>query len=312
MKLPPMKMHPAFRYGSDTPWGGAGLAAFGKALPDPRTGESLELSALPGLESRDEGGRTLSELLERYGADLTGTAVGTPFPLMLKLLHAREWLSVQVHPSDAYAAAHEGGKLGKTEAWVILSAEPGAEVIYGVAPGVDRQGLQEALREGRMDACLRRVPVAPGDVLNIPAGTVHALGPGIALAEIQQTSDVTYRLFDWNRGRALHIDRGLDVLTTQPCEKAVGTPIEQDGMKGLRYVCGPAFTLDRMVGGEGAIFSATPERFRILLALGEGKLTYADGAIELHPGTCVLLPAQLQETRLSGACDLLLMAPVPA
>ena len=128
-------------------------------------------------------------------------------------------LSVQVHPGDAYAHAHEGGKLGKTEAWVILDAEPGAQIVYGIREGVTREQLANACQCGgeAVQACLNRVSVQPGEVYYIPAGMVHALGGGVTLMEIQQSSDVTYRFYDWDRvdaqgrGRELHIRKGLDV-----------------------------------------------------------------------------------------------------
>ncbi len=196
MHLLPIAMTPAFRYGAMTPWGGAGLARLGKAIPDPCTGESLEVCVLPGLESRDAQGHTLPELLARYGEAMRGTKVGETFPLLLKLISADNMLSVQVHPDDAYAAANEGGKLGKTEAWVILSAEPGAQIVYGIHEGVTREALAAACQSGgeAVRACLNCVEVKPGDVYFIPAGMVHALGGGITLMEIQQSSDVTYRL----------------------------------------------------------------------------------------------------------------------
>ena len=124
----PILMYPAFRHGSQTPWGGSKLReVFGKEIPDDSTGEALELSAIPGLNSRDQNGRPLEELIDRYGMELVGTRVGKPFPLLLKLLDAREQLSVQVHPDDAFAAQKEG-KLGKTEAWLVISAQPGAKL----------------------------------------------------------------------------------------------------------------------------------------------------------------------------------------
>ena len=134
MPLAPILMTPAYRCGDATPWGGDGLRRlFGRSIPDGRTGESLEVSAIPGLESRDETGTPLSALIALYGERLTGKGFCRPFPLLLKLLDARDALSVQVHPDDAYAARTEG-KLGKTEAWHILHAEPGAELVYSFAP----------------------------------------------------------------------------------------------------------------------------------------------------------------------------------
>lgn len=194
------------------------------------------MSVLPGLESRDSEGHTLSELLDTYGEAMRGTKVGKEFPLLLKLISAGDRLSVQVHPNDAYARANEQGKLGKTEAWVILDAQPNAQIVYGIREGVSRDMLAHACEEGgeAVRACLNMVNVKAGDVYYIPAGMVHALGGGVTLMEIQQSSDVTYRFYDWDRvdaqgkGRELHIQKGLDVtdvsLHLPPCaaQRAIG------------------------------------------------------------------------------------------
>ena len=318
IKLAPIGMAPAFRYGKDTPWGGVGLRRFHKAIPDERTGESLEVSALPGLESRDASGTALPALLGRYGEAMRGTRVGETFPLLLKLISARQWLSVQVHPDDAYAFKNENGKLGKAEAWVILEAEPGAKIVFGIREGVTRAQLEEACRSGgkALEECLRFTGVRAGEVYSIPAGTVHALGGGITLAEIQQSSDVTYRFYDWNRTdaqgnrRPLHIQKGLDVvrLGPEPCACA-GTAVRLDGCAGLRYVDGPAFTLDRYPVRGRLRLSATPERFRLMTALGEGILRWEGGEAQLRRGDSVFLPAMLEDTELTGELDILMMAP---
>jgi len=213
-------MHPAFRYGAATPWGGSLLRdVYHKDTPDARTGESLEVSAIPGLNSTDAEGTPLGRLVERYGKALLGTEVKGDFPLLLKLIDAKQPLSVQVHPDDAYAQKHEN-KLGKTEAWVILEAQPGAKLVYGIRQGVSREQLGNAAEQGRqLEDLLRHVEVKPGDVFFIPAGTVHAIGEGILLYEIQQSSDVTYRFYDWERRdehgnkRALHTRQALDVVS---------------------------------------------------------------------------------------------------
>jgi mannose-6-phosphate isomerase len=160
--LYPMKMRPAFRHGADTPWGGEGLRElFCKAIPDDLTGESLEISALPGHESVVENGalkgRTLLDVYETYGARLTGLPDGDGFPLLVKLLDAREMLSVQVHPGDAYAARRHG-KRGKTEAWVVLDAPPGARIVLGLKAGAD---LAEAVRAGTLEDALSWLSVSP-------------------------------------------------------------------------------------------------------------------------------------------------------
>lgn len=318
MKLTPIKMTPAFRFGSATPWGGEGLRAFGKAIPDARTGESLEVSVLPGLESRDDAGRTLTALLEEHGEAMRGTQVGGTFPLLLKLISAREMLSVQVHPDDAYAHAHEGGKLGKTEAWVILAAEPGSQIVYGIREGVTREQLAQACQSGgaAVQACLNRVAVQPGEVYYIPAGMVHALGGGITLMEIQQSSDVTYRFYDWDRvdaqgrSRELHIQKGLDVTdVTLHLPVCAGKTRPCAGGQRTTYIDERAFTLERWQAQGEMPLPQTPEHFSLLCALGEGTLAWDGGEMKLRAGDCVFLPAQMEQTTLCGALDALVCWP---
>ena len=217
--LLPLRMHPAFRGGSLTPWGGSKLmSVYQKPIVDIPTGESLEASCVKDLNSRDDAGVELGELVKKYGAPFAGKYAERPFPLLLKLIDAREQLSVQVHPDDAYAGEHEQGKLGKTEAWLILDAPEGSQLVYGIRENVTLDELREACRQGKaVEKLLRYVDVRPGDVCYIPAGCVHAIGAGIMLYEIQQSSDITYRFYDWDRvdrtgkRRELHLDKALDV-----------------------------------------------------------------------------------------------------
>ena len=313
--MKPIKMIPAFRYGSATPWGCEGLRRLHKAIPDPRTGESLEVSVLPGLESRDSEGHTLSELLDAGGEAMRGTKVGTEFPLLLKLISAGDMLSVQVHPDDAYARKNEHGKLGKTEAWVILDAEPGAQIVYGIREGVSREALASACEEGgaAVQACLNKVNVKPGDVYYIPAGMVHALGGGVTLMEIQQSSDVTYRFYDWDRvdaqgkGRELHIQKGLDVTTVSlPLPPCAGATSEKPGGTVTWYIDERAFVLERWHCESAMELPLTPEHFVLLCALGDGKLIWEDGEMTLQRGDCVFLPAKCEKTSLCGQVDALL------
>ena len=147
--LLPLRMHPAFRGGALTPWGGEKLrSVYGKPIRDVPTGESLEVSCIPGLESTDDMGVKLPELIARHGAAFAGKYAGQPFPLLLKLIDASESLSVQVHPDDAYAHAHENGKLGKTEAWLILDAPEGSQLVYGIRPGTTLDSLRAACEAG--------------------------------------------------------------------------------------------------------------------------------------------------------------------
>lgn len=301
--LLPLPMTPAFRGGSLTPWGGQRLGGeWGKAIAQP-TGESLEVSCIPGLESADPMGVKLPELIARYGAAFAGKYAGEPFPLLLKLLDARDALSVQVHPDDAYAAAHENGKLGKTEAWLILEAAEGSQLVYGIKPGTTLPQLRAACERGAaVEPLLRRVSVRPGDVCFIPAGCVHAIGAGILLYEIQQSSDVTYRFYDWDRTdaqgrkRALHIDKALDVTDLAFALDPVPAP---DAPR-ARVLDTAFFTLDLLRGGDGVGLPRV-EAFGFLTALDGGlTLRWQGGEKQLRKGETFYLPAACPACTLHG------------
>ena len=247
-------------------------------------------------------GVTLGELVARYGAELLGRhAPPKRFPLLFKFLDCHQDLSVQVHPNDEAAARQQQADLGKTEAWVVLDAAPGSVIYAGLTEGVNRQVFEAALREGRAPDCLHRIEPKAGDCIFIPAGTVHALGAGLLIAEIQQASDTTYRLFDWNRlgpdgqPRPLHVQQGLEVIdfNAGPVQPQTAQPTGHSSAQ--RLVTCDKFVLDRwrldgyqQMGGD--------KRFHILsviegeaLLRGEGR---ADEESLLMPrGQTVLIPA---------------------
>ncbi len=308
--LLPVPMHPAFRGGKLTPWGGDKLrTVYGKSIAEVPTGESLEISCIPGLESTDDMGVKLPDLIAQYGERFAGRYARETFPLLLKFIDAAESLSVQVHPDDSYASQNENGKLGKTEAWLILDAPAGSQLVYGIRAGVTVAELRAACEAGaagsagsKVEKLLRKVDVKPGDVCFIPAGCVHAIGAGIMLYEIQQSSDVTYRFYDWDRvdkngnRRELHIDKAIDVtdldFTLDPIP-APDAPI-------ARVLDETYFTLDLMnVTGECAVPAVN--HFGLLTAL-EGALTLtAQGyARTLRRGESLYLPAASPALTLTG------------
>ena len=304
--LPPMRMHPAFRGGKLTPWGGERLrTVYGKDIAEVPTGESLEVSCIPGLESTDDNGTKLPDLIRLYGERLVGRFADRAFPLLLKIIDAREALSVQVHPDDAYAHDHEGGKLGKTEAWLILDAPEGAELVYGILPGTDLETLKKACEQGAaVEPLLRRVKVKPGDVCYIPAGCVHAIGAGIMLYEIQQSSDITYRFYDWNRvdkngkGRELHLKQALAVtdLSLEP------EPLHAPEIPVARVLDKKYFTLDILNPKTSSPVHVPHIRdFGLLTALdGELSLSWEGGRRALKKGESVYLPAAVPVLKLEG------------
>lgn len=294
-------MKPFFRHGKDTPWGGDGLKRyFAKDIPDDQTGESLEASTLCDEkthtgESRTEDDRTLTEV------------AGGKLPLLLKLIDAKETLSVQVHPDDAYAARHENGKSGKTEAWLILHAQPGAKLVYGFREGVDPQTLSR----DQIEQSLRWIPVRAGDVLYIPAGMVHAIGAGILLYEIQQDSDVTYRFWDWGRvqsdgkPRELHWEKACAVARRHNLTGPVQGVLERrEGGSILHYLETAYFTLTRLCV-EGRMALPTHAGFGYLTALCAGTLTYRDAEVPFHGGDTLFVPECMDGIFIHAQGDLL-------
>lgn len=219
-----LPLNPYFR---EMVWGGRRLnTLFGKELPqDVPIGESFELSAYDGRESRVCAGPLkgvgLGDLVRRYGAELLGSSVvqryGECMPLLVKLLDARQDLSIQVHPDDRYAQAHNLQDNGKMEAWLVLHSDEG-RVAFGLADGVDQQTFAEAVSAGRVEEVIRFFPVQRGDLVFSPPGTVHALCAGVVIYEVQQSSDLTFRIYDYDRlgldgkPRELHLQQALDVI----------------------------------------------------------------------------------------------------
>ena len=313
--LMPIRMTPAFRAGGLTPWGGRRLkTVYHKDISVFPAGESLECSALQDMESTDRQGNTLTALSREFGQKLTGRFPGEKLPLLLKLIDAKEKLSVQVHPDDEYAFTHENGKFGKTEAWLILDAEKGAELVCGLKPGTERKTLEKACEKGAaVEKLLRRVPVRAGDVVYIPAGCVHSIGAGIMLYEIQESSDLTYRFYDWDRTdaqgrkRPLHIKNALAV--TDP-EAAPEVQHWNETPGCTRMIESERFTLDLIrIDGKEKLPAVCD--FGFLTAL-DGKLTLAwpGGQTEIRKGESFFLPAQSPELTLAGKGKAALSMPV--
>ena len=308
----PLVMKPSFRSGQSTPWGGCALKEkYGKNTPEEITGESLEISALPGHESRISNGvyqgKSLGEVFALWGSRMTGRQ-GKEFPLMLKLLDARQCLSVQVHPDDTYAMSHEG-KAGKSEAWYILDAEPGARLVYGI--DADGEELRSIVESGRLEEHLHWVEAHPGDVFYIPSGTIHALGPGIQCYEIQQSSDVTYRFWDWNRvgkdgrPRELHLAQALDVSNpdTVP-EAAEGSRNGAAEGAAELLVDDPHFQL-YAVNLDGTC-SLPAGRMMFMTPTEACTLRWDGNSEALAPWQSVLIPAEMSTVEVSGSGKVLL------
>jgi mannose-6-phosphate isomerase len=311
MKSYPLFMKPHFRHGAETPWGGSALnELFGKILPDDITGESLEISALSGMESEVENGTLAGFPLSRALAEMNGA--DSAFPLLVKLLDARETLSVQVHPGDEYARIHEG-KAGKTEAWIVLAAKAGAKIIYGVKPEMaDR--FAEMTKRGDIGLALNIVPVHVGDVFYIPNGLVHALCGGAVVYEIQQSSDVTYGIWDWGRlasdgkPRELHIDHALSVSRPElSLSKITGTAVSVEGGAQITYIEDEHFELNKiMLSG---VMPLPAGRMRLITSLGMCRLLWDEGEADFTPGKSCLIPANTEGAALSGQAELICAMP---
>jgi mannose-6-phosphate isomerase len=277
-------------------WGGQRLKP-----ANPPIGEAWIVYEQNHIASGPYAGRSLADLTAEYGPDLLGKHVvqqtGSRFPVLIKLLDTADWLSLQVHPNDEQAERLEGpGHFGKTEAWHILEAEPEAQVIYGLRPGTTPEMLAQAIRNGTILDVVQYLLVHQGDTLFTRAGTVHALGPGLLLYEVQQTSDITYRVFDWNRpqtaGRALHIDQSIAVADPAAAAPVNPQPRLEDGDQ-VRLTACPYFTLELIGGQSHSINLDTKgESFHALTVIEGAMHVRSDGWSEtLRRFETVVIPA---------------------
>ncbi len=311
--MQPMKMQPVLK---EKVWGGRRLAqVLGKRLPpDVPIGESWELADHPrGTSTVAEGslaGRSLREVLERHGEAVLGRGLAARgwakrFGLLIKFIDASDRLSVQVHPDDAYAAKHAPGESGKTECWVIVHAEPEAWLVRGLVPGTTREQFAEAIKTGNLEPLLKKRQVKAGDFVWIPAGTVHAIGPGIVLAEVQQNSDVTYRVYDWGRvgldgkPRALHVAdalRATNFSGEEPPSGGRGRTADETGLAIEHLADSPAFSLSRIRLDRRPWAAETGGTFAALVVLaGRARLSSAEGGLDIMQGDTVLVPADAGE-----------------
>ncbi|HIY51490.1 MAG TPA: class I mannose-6-phosphate isomerase [Candidatus Olsenella avicola] len=283
-------------------WGGRKLATdFGYEIPDGPIGECWAISAHPNGDCVVSGGAWdgmhLSELWDQH-RELFGNVEGDRFPLLVKIIDAKDHLSVQVHPDDAYAAEHENGSLGKRECWYVLAVDPGTKIVIGQRAH-DRAELAQMIEEGRWDDMLNLVPCHVGDFFPIEPGTVHAIQGGTLILETQQSSDVTYRVYDYDRvqddgsTRELHIQQSLDVVDygmEAPASGEVTAP-EVDGVTELMEC--PNFVVDRVrVSGEKNVEQEWPF-LCVSVIEGSGTVSASEAGVthEIARGTHFLAPA---------------------
>lgn len=299
-------------------WGGRNLEKiFNRSLPEGKIAESWEISS----HGKDNSviingefkGKNLNELLNKFGSKLVGKKCSSKnFPLLIKLIDANDKLSVQVHPDNEYAKIHDND-LGKTEMWYIIDAKPNAKLICGVKNGTTKKQFEEAIKSNTLNEYLNYVDVKKGDVIFIPSGTIHAILDGIVIAEIQQNSDTTYRVYDWGRvgkdgkPRELHIEKALDVINFEykgSVEKISAK--KEEGFEYANLISCEFFNVDKIHvidnykdKTDGSTF------FAYTCVEGSGKLKYKDNYFDIKGGTSFLIPADNLEFEITGNLQLL-------
>ncbi len=312
--LAPFRIAPFF---SPRPWGTRDLSPWYDYRPAEPVGEAWLTGPQSLIETGDQQGRTLSEVAAAYPDALLGPHRNEAgdYPLLVKILFPHDKLSVQVHPDDALAQKI-GQPRGKTECWYVLDAQPGAAVALGLKPGATLEAMRQAIADHTLEDLVEQVPVVKGDMIFVDAGTVHAIGPGVTLLETQQTSDITYRLYDYGRPRELHIDRGLAATRLHTAAGKV-TP-KTDGAR-IRLIEQKYFTVDRLEIGPSAPFQSERDMSgthtsgavsevqigvpHTLVAVEGAAVLHAEGCepVDLLAGRAVVVPAAIAGYRLESA-----------
>ena len=301
--LYPLKFKPALK---DKVWGGHKLEPL---VGQPATGRTIGEAWLIWEDlTVDNGplqGKTIAQLVSEQPAALLGanSAGHTRFPLLIKFLDPQEWLSVQNHPNDEYAQTHEGVPFGKCEVWLVLEATPGTHIIHGLKQTVTVDELKSAMHNGQFRALLDYVEAHPGDIFMNTHGIVHALGPGVMIYELQQSSDITYRLYDWDRKpapgepvRELHVDKGAEVADRTPIQQHTIQPVAFNEVWGTRriFVACQYFAGESLQINRPAAFNTAGRSFHILTNLsGSGMVQAGETTLHLATGESILVPASV-------------------
>ncbi|SFU85047.1 mannose-6-phosphate isomerase [Butyrivibrio sp. M55] len=327
MKNIPFMLKPAAK---DYLWGGQRLNDdFGKKIDMDPLAETWECSTHPDGPSVVSGGefdgKLLIDVLKEHSEFLGKHCEGLgELPILIKFIDAKADLSVQVHPSDDYAREYENGQLGKSEMWYVLDANKGSKLVYGLKHKCSKGVIRGAIEKGKLEKYLRYVPVKKNDVFFIEAGTIHAIGAGALVAEIQENSNLTYRLYDYDRvdkdghKRELHVDKGLEVADLSSSNEP------RQLMRVLKYRPGVAnellsrckyFEVYRMLINterrQKVTYSSDELSFRVLLCYdGCGNISYCAGDgrkeyINIYKGDCIFVPANSEELVLNGVMELL-------
>ena len=308
----PLKFEPVLK---QTLWGGDKIIPFKHLNEDlPNVGESWEVSAVEGSESVVANGAckgmTLPEMVRKYKDELVGEAnyarFGDKFPLLIKFIDAKQDLSIQVHPGDELARKRHNS-FGKNEMWYVVSAEPGAKLISGFSQEITPKEYKERVADGTFAEVLQACAVKPGDVFYVPAGRVHGIGAGVFVAEIQQTSDITYRIFDYNRRdkdgklRELHVSQAVDAINYEDVEDDFRTLYEPVPNEPVELVACPYFTTSVYDMTEEITCDYSELDSFVVFICVEGTCRLLDDAkneVSLRAGETVLFPATTQEVTI--------------
>ena len=297
-------------------WGGRDFEAFRSNLPKGEIGESWDMACHPngtGVVSNGElKGQKFDDIINKYGSEIVGNKVNTErFPLLVKLINSKEKLSVQVHPDDEYAAKYEN-EYGKTEAWYVMDAKEGASLIVGTK-NCTKKEFEEAIKNNNVEDYLNTIPVKKGDCFLINSGLVHAICEGVIIAEIQQSSDITYRVYDYGRPREIHVEKALDVINFDlQCENlSEKEEIKYDGYSHTLLCKNNYFGMEK-ISIEKEFNDKSNEEFFYMYTCVEGS-GYIKGnnfMEEINLGDSILIPATLGEYKIEGTLKVLKSYPV--
>ena len=315
--MKPIKLLPAFK---DYLWGGTKLKTdFGKKSDLDIVAESWELSTHKDGQSvvadGPDAGLTLSEYIDKHGEGILGSNSQKfdYFPILIKLIDAKDNLSIQVHPSDDYALKNEG-EYGKTEMWYVLDANEGASLYYGFKSEITKDEFEERINNNTLLDVLNKVEVHKGDMFFIESGTVHAIGKGIVICEIQQNSNTTYRVYDYDRRdangnpRELHVKKAIDVSNLAPAaqNRSASETVEHEGFSVTRLAECKYFTVDKVEVDSKADLTVSTDSFKsIVVTDGNGVLTFEGESVDINKGDSIFIPAQDAEYSVSGKCELI-------
>ncbi len=312
--LKPIKLNPVFK---EIIWGGNRLKTeYNKKSDLNNIAESWELTVRPdGMNTIIGGeydGYTMEQYINENGESVVSNKPQPFFPLLIKFIDAQDNLSVQVHPDDEYGLKN-ANSLGKTEMWYIIDAKPGAQLVYGLKEGVTNEEFAKAIEDGKVEEKLNYVNVKKGDVFFIPSGLVHAIGSGILLAEIQQNSNITYRVYDYNRigkdgkPRELHVNDALNVIVNRSQNEIEKIQFSTNAKNNNTLASCEYFNVKKHNIDGTLQFSANAESFVSLLCLdGKGEIAYNDESFSFEKGDSYFIPANLGDFSISGNLEVII------